>query len=113
MRRLTRLLALVGAVGIGAFLFRAAPRDVDLVYDLSSVPGATRVEVWLRKGGELVRRTELSVPAGAMQVRHRVQLPDGVYELEFRIEKIPGGEVTGRRPLEVREGGTIVLPLGP
>ncbi len=112
MKALARLLAILGAVGIGLFLFRAAPRDVDLVYDLAHAPGATAVDVELRRRGELVRRAELVVPAGATLVRHRVQLTDGEYEVGFRIQT-GGGVVSGRRSFEVREGGTIVLPLGP
>lgn len=112
MRALARLAVLLGAVGIGLFLFRAAPHEVVLVYDLSRASGATSVEVAVRKGGELVRRAELAVPASASQVRHRVELRDGDYEVEYRVEAA-GGALQGRRSLEVREGGTIVLPLGP
>jgi hypothetical protein len=112
VRALARLAVLLGAIGLGAFLFRAVPREVVLVYDLARVPGATSVEVAVRKGGELVRRAELTVPASGSQVRHRVELREGDYELEYRVAAA-GGALQGRRSLEVREGGTIVLPLGP
>ena len=110
MRPLVRLLLLAGALGVGALLFRAAPRQVDLVYDLRGAPGATSVEVEIRRGGELVRRAELR--ADGSQVRHAVRLPDGEYVLAFRVAS-PAGAVAGERALEVREAGTIVLPLGP
>lgn len=112
MKALARLVAVLGAVGIGLFLFRAAPREVVLVYDLSRAPGSTSVAVELRQGGEVVRRAELSVPAAATQVRHHVQLPDGDYALEYRVAT-SAGTLQGRRPLTVGESGTIVLPLGP
>jgi hypothetical protein len=110
VRPLARLLLLVGAVGVGALLFRAAPRQLELVYDLGRTPGATSVEVEIRRGGELVRRAELR--ADGPQVRHAVRLPDGEYVIAFRVAS-PAGSVAGERALEVREAGTIVLPLGP
>lgn len=111
MRALGRLLLLAGALGVGALLFRAAPRQLDLVYDLGRTPGATSLEVEIRHGDELVRHAELRV-GGAAQVHHPVRLPDGDYVLDFRVAT-PGGVVRGERALEVREAGTIVLPLGP
>lgn len=111
MRALGRLLLVAGALGVGALLFRAAPHQVELVYDLSRTPGATGVEVELRREGALVRRAELHA-AGSAQLHHPVRLPDGDYRLSFRIAA-PGGAVAGERTLTVREGGTIVLPLGP
>ncbi len=111
MRPLGRLLLLAGALGVGALLFRAAPRQVELVYDLARTPGATALEVELRRGGGLVRRAELRV-AGVAQVHHPVRLRDGDYVLSFRITT-PAGAVSGERPLAVREAGTVVLSLGP
>lgn len=111
MRALARLALLAGALGIGALLFRAAPRQLELVYDLAGTPGATSVEVEIRRGGELVRRAALRVGAGP-QLRHAVRLPDGEYLLAYRVAT-PEGAVAGERSLEVREAGTIVLPLGP
>lgn len=112
MRSILRLLLLAGAVGVGALLFRAAPRQLELVYDVGGLPGATSVEVEIRRGGgELVRRAALRV-AGGRQLRHAVRLPDGVYTLAYRVAT-PAGPVAGERPLEVREAGTVVLPLGP
>jgi hypothetical protein len=112
VRAAARLAAVLGAVGIGWVLFREAPREVVLVYDLSRTPGATSVHVEVKRGAEVVRRAALTVPAPAGQVRHRVELPDGDYALDFRVAT-PSGAVAGRRPLEVREAGTVVLPLGP
>lgn len=110
MRALGRLLLLAGAVGVGALLFRAAPRQLELVYDLGRASGATSVEVEIRRGGELVRRATLK--ADGPQVHHPVRLPDGEYVLAFRVAS-PAGAFAGERALEVREAGTIVLPLAP
>ncbi|GAO04769.1 hypothetical protein [Anaeromyxobacter sp. PSR-1] len=110
-RPLLRLLLLAGAIGVGALLFRAAPRDVELVYDVRGIPGATGLEVEVRRGAELMRRAELRVPAGQALVHHPVRLPDGAYRLDIRVES-PEGAVAIERPLEVREAGTVVLPLG-
>lgn len=110
MRALGRLLLLAGAIGVGALLFRAAPRQLELVYDLGRASGATSVEVEIRRGGELVRRATLK--ANGPQLRHAVRLPDGEYALAFRVAS-PAGVFVGERTLEVREAGTIVLPLAP
>jgi hypothetical protein len=110
VRKAARLLALVVALGAGWLLFGERPRDVVLVYDVSSAPGATAVEVDLRSGGAVVRHARLSV-AGP-QVRHAVKLRDGSYALAWRIER-PGGVLTGRRDLDVAGEQTIVLPLTP
>jgi hypothetical protein len=102
----------LGAVGVGAFLFRTAPREVTLVYDLSGLPGASALEVEIRQGDHVLRRAELRVPAaGARQVRHPVRLADGAYEVVIRV-LLPGAPLTFSRPLEVREEGPVVLPLG-
>ncbi len=112
MRALSRLVAVLGAAAIGFFLFKAAPRDVTLVYDLAAEPGATALEVELRRpDGELVRRAELQVTPGS-PVRHAVRLPEGRYTLRWRAA-LPSGAVQGEKPLEVTEDGTVVLPLSP
>lgn len=110
MRQLARLVALVGAIGLGWFLFSAAPRDVVLVYDLAGAPDARTLEVEIRRGAEVVRRAELSARGGG-QLRHPVRLPDGDYLITWRLAG-PGGTRSGERPLEIREEGTIVLALG-
>jgi hypothetical protein len=111
VRKGARLLALSGALGVGLFLFRASPRDVELVYDLRA-PGATALEVEIRRGGELVRHAEFRVDGAERPIRHPVRLTDGDYVLAWRITA-RGGPVQGERPLEIREEGTVVLPLGP
>ncbi len=109
MRLATRLLAVLGAAAIGAFLFRSSPRDVVLVYDLPADRGVRALEVVIRKDGEVVRRADF--PSPAAQVRHAVRLTDGAYRLEYRLEE-PGGPVKGQREITVSEAQTIVLPLG-
>lgn len=111
MRRgAARLLALLGAVGVGVVLLGERPRDVVLVYDLSAAPDATALEVRVRRGGELVRSARLALRGGE-QVRHPIRLRDGSYDLGWRLER-PGGPLAGERPLEVDGEQTIVLPLG-
>lgn len=112
MKAAARLLLLAGALGVGVVLHRAAPRELDLVYDLARAPGAERLLVEIRQEGALVRRAELAVPADRGPIHHAVKLRDGAYELRFEIATAAGA-VTGERPLEVREAGTVVLPLGP
>ncbi len=109
MRIAARLLAVLGAAAIGAFLFRASPRDVVLVYDLPGDRGVRSLEVVIRKDGEVVRRA--GFPSPAAQVRHAVRLTDGIYRVEYRLEE-PGGPVEGERDITISEGQTIVLPLG-
>jgi hypothetical protein len=109
VRALARLVALLGALAVGWFLFSRAPRDVVLVYDVA-VPGASALEVDLRRGDALVRHAEFQLHGGG-EIRHHVRLPQGEYALAWRIDA-PGGARTGERPIEVTEAGTIILPLG-
>ena len=110
-RPLARLVVVVGAVGIGWFLLDARPRDVVLVYDVSSAPDATALDVEIRSRGELVRHAELRLRGGE-QLRHAVRLREGSYLLSWRLDR-PGGAVRGEREIAVAGEETIVLPLGP
>ncbi len=110
-RAAARLLLLAGAIGVGLLLLRASPRDVTFVYDVGRLPGATALEVEIRRDGETIRHAELRVAPGAAQVEHRVRLPDGTYDLAVRVAR-PGAPVRVDRPIEIREAGTIVVPLG-
>jgi hypothetical protein len=85
---------------------------VNLVYDVSGRPGATSLEVEIRRGGEVMRRAEFRLVSGEMQVRHGVRLPEGHYLVALRASG-PSGGTTIERPVEIRESGTIVLSLGP
>jgi methionine-rich copper-binding protein CopC len=109
-RPVARILALLGAIGIGYLLFSAAPRDVVLVYDLAGTPGASSLEVEIRRGGDVVRHAELATRDGG-QLRHPVRLPEGDYVVGWRLTGVDGVR-SGERPLEVREDGTVVLSLG-
>jgi hypothetical protein len=111
LRPAARLVAVLGAAGVGWLLFGARPNDVVLVYDLSSAPAATALEVEIRAAGEVVRRARLRVDAGE-QVRHPVRLRDGTYALAWRVER-PDGPRSGEREVVVDGEGTIVLPLDP
>lgn len=111
MKAVARLVAVVGAVAVGAFLFSERARDVALVYDVGAVPGARAVAFELRRGSEVLRRGELTVPAGAAQVTHAVRLPAGTYELAWRLSSA-SPELAGERVLEITDEGTIVLALG-
>jgi hypothetical protein len=110
VKRIARLVALPGALAVGWLLLGVRPRDVVLVYDLSTTPDATAVEVELRSDGALVRRARMPVRPGE-QVRHAVKLRDGGYDLSWRVER-PSGASTGARTIEVGGDETIVLALG-
>ncbi|HUL60742.1 MAG TPA: hypothetical protein VLU43_15785 [Anaeromyxobacteraceae bacterium] len=112
MRQAARLFALLGAAAVGLVLFRSSPRDVKLVYDLARAPGAAGLDVEIRRGAETVRRAELRVAPGSPLVTHEVRLPDGDYALVVRVAR-PGAPFRVDRPLDVRESGTVVIPLGP
>ena len=107
MKALGRVLLVLGAVGVGALLFRAAPREVTLVYGLPPGLSAPALAVEIRRGDELMRRAEIQVPAGAREVRHPVRLPDGDYRVVVRA-----GAAVFERTVTIVEAGTIVLPLG-
>jgi len=104
-----RFVALVGAAALAFFLFRSSPRDVTLVYDLGA-GSALSLQVVIRKGDEVVRRA--TFPSPGAQVRHAVRLTDGVYRVEYRLER-PSGVVEGGKDIAVSESGTIVLSVGP
>ncbi len=111
MKQAARLLFLGGALAIGLFLLRAAPRDVTLVYDVGS-SGARALEVAIEKAGVEVRRAELRVAPGAPpQVSHRVRLTDGEYVLRLTVTDARGS-LRVERPITVSESGTIVVPVG-
>jgi hypothetical protein len=112
MRSAARLVALLGAIGLGYVLFSASPRDLVLVYDLGGERGASSLEVEIRRDADVVRRAHLAAPPGGGQVRHPVRLPDGEYVLQWRLVGGEGAARSGERPLEVREDGTVVLALG-
>ncbi len=109
MKGAARLVAIAGTAALAFFLFRSGPRDVTLVYDLGA-GGARSLEVVIRKGDQVVRRVTFSSPGA--QVRHAVRLTDGVYRVEYRLER-PSGVVEGGKDIAVNESGTIVLPVGP
>lgn len=112
MRSALRLVLLLGAVGLAWIFLAGGPKDVVLEYDLAAQPTATRLEVDVRRGSEVVRHAEFKLPGrGETIVRHAVRLPKGAYTVAWRLA-VPGGAVTGERPVDVEEEGTIVLSLG-
>jgi hypothetical protein len=112
LRALARVVALAGAVALGAYLFRSWPRDVTLVYDLGGLPGASEVEVEIRRGGETVRFARIRIPPAAGPLRHPVRLPDGPYQILARVE-LPRGPVLLSSAFEVDGDGAVPLRLGP
>ncbi len=108
MKIAARLVAILGAVAVGWFLFRANPRDVLLVYDLQGLAGVRSLEVVIRKDHEVVRRAMF--PSPGPQVRHAVRLDDGAYRVDYRLDR-QSGPVEGERDITVSESQTIVLPL--
>jgi hypothetical protein len=112
LRALARVVAIAGAVAVGAFLFRSWPREVTLVYDLAGVPGATAVEVEIRRDGETLRRARIRVAGGPGPIRHPVRLPDGSYDLAIRVDR-PPGPIRLSRTVEIDGDGAILVPLAP
>jgi len=107
VKALARVVLILGAVGVGALLFGAAPREVTLVYGLPPEAAPSSLAVEIRRGDEVLRRAEIGVPGGAHEVRHPVRLPDGEYRVVVRA-----GAAVFERAVTVSEAGTIVLPLG-
>ncbi|HUK67008.1 MAG TPA: hypothetical protein VLV17_09295 [Anaeromyxobacteraceae bacterium] len=111
MKALARLVFLAGALAIGLFLFRAAPRDVTLVYALKS-PGIRSLEVEIDKGGTPVRRAEFRLATSdSREIAHRVRLTDGDYLLHFTLRG-DGPDRRLERSVSITEAGTVVLPVG-
>ncbi len=112
MKLAARVVAVLGTVAVAWLLFGHAPKDVTLVYDVSAVPRARVLEVDVLRDGEVLRHSEFRLAASDRgRTRHELKLPEGDYLLRGRIDA-PGGATPFERPLEVRESGTIVLPLG-
>jgi hypothetical protein len=111
MKAVARLVFLAGAVVIGLFLFRAAPRDVTLVYGLAG-SDARALEVDIDRGGETIRHAEFRFASGAPPaVTHRVRLTDGDYVIRATLATRAGPR-RAEQPIHVAESGTIVIPLG-
>ncbi len=111
LKPLSRLVFLAGAVAIGLFLFRAAPRDVTLVYGLAGTT-ADSLEVDVERGGEVVRHAEFRFASGAPPtVSHRVRLTDGDYVVRATLAS-HGSARHVDRTIHVSESGPIVVPLG-
>lgn len=111
MKLAARAVAILGVVAVAWLLLGGGPKDVTVVYDVSSIPDARALEVEVARGGEVLRRSEFRLAGRDRRVEHRLRLPEGDYVLRGRIEA-PGGPVPFERPLEVREAGTVVLALG-
>jgi len=108
---LARVVGLAGAAAVAWMLLGGGPRDVTVVYDLAAVPDARTLEVEVVRGGEVLRHSEFRLAGREGRVTHALKLPEGEYVLRGRIEG-PGGATPFERPLEVREAGTVVLPVG-
>ncbi len=111
MKVAARVVGILGAVAVAWVLFSRGPKDVVLVYDVAGVPRAEALEVEVVRGGEVLRRAEFRLAGRGGRVEHEVKLPEGDYVVRGRIVG-PGGATSFERPVEVREAGTIVLPLG-
>ncbi len=112
MKAAARAAGLLGVAAIAWMLLGGGPKDVTLVYDVSSVPDARVLQVDVLRGSEVLRRTEFRLaPSDHGRVAHPLKLPKGAYVLRGRIEA-PSGASGFERPLDVEDGGTIVLPLG-
>jgi hypothetical protein len=110
VRFLSRLLFLGGAVAIGLYLVRAAPRDVTLVYLLPPAPGPTALDVEVRRDDEVLRRAEFRFPDGApSRVLHPVRLPDGRYAIAMRLSTSSGPVRIAERTIDVTEDGPILV----
>ncbi len=112
MRLAARVVGVLGAVAVAWMLLGGGPKEVTLVYDVSAVPRARALEVDVLRGGEVLRHSEFRLaPSDHGRASHALKLPEGDYLLRGRIEA-PGGPTPFEKPVEVRESGTIVLPLG-
>jgi hypothetical protein len=103
-----RLLLLAGALVVGFQLLRGSPRSVTLIYVLGEAPPES-LEVAILRDGNLVRRAVFRTWASREQ-RHPIRLPDGDYQLQFRLVGLRGERAVERR-LQISEDGTVVIPL--
>lgn len=112
MKAGARIVAVLGAALVAWLLYRAAPRDVTLVYDVSRAQGATGLSVRIQRGDRWIRSADFELPTPGGQVRQEVKLRDGAYVVQYGLYA-PAGTSRGERELQVTESGVIVLPLGP
>jgi hypothetical protein len=106
---LAGLVLLLGAIGVGSYLFGARDRvvPVEIHYALGDPPAAGRLEAVYRRQGssDAVARftTELISP----EVVHATRLPAGPLTVEITV----GQAASVTRTIEARRGAVIRLEL--
>jgi hypothetical protein len=109
VRRLPLLVvALVGLV----FLLPAAPRDVELDYELDAYPpNLSGLEIVIRdRRGELVRRTQLNLKGTSTRIAQHARLTRGSYRLELTL-RYPDRTERLSRQVEVGDEEAIEVRL--
>lgn len=112
MKRIPRLVLVLGVAAIAFLASRDVARDVTLVYALPAGEEAASLEVDVLQGDVSLRHAEFRLAGqAAPQVTHAVRLRDGEYRLDLRIDGGPGRIRRVTLPLTVAGSGTVVLPV--
>lgn len=111
-KRLSLLVLLIAAVVIGRVLSDAAPRDVDLAYDLGALHGEfTELHVTYVFEGEEVAGVRFSEAGGLPEnVDHHIELSPGRYTIEATLTGSEGSEHI-ERALRVPTEGIVRIQL--
>ncbi len=117
MSRKSRLATLfvIAAVGLGIFfLFRGAPAERSITYDLGDAhENVVRLEVFIRLDGDLVRHVRWFFRPGKAprRISHRPILPAEEMTVLIEIEGSLGEIHEERRELDGRQTGDVTFHL--
>lgn len=111
--RLAKAALVLAVLGVAGELFGAYPREVDLALTLGPDHRLVReLRVAYVQDGQELHGVRLSYPDGAPeQVRHRVRLGPGRYELRVELNAQGSGRRVEQRTLQVPTEGTVQLAL--
>jgi hypothetical protein len=96
-RRVAGLVLLLGALVVGAQLFSASGRQVDVTLVVQVPADVTRVDATLRLEGDPEPLARLAGTPQGGQLRHAARLPPGSYQVEVSLEGEGPARVQTRR----------------
>jgi hypothetical protein len=108
-RKLAGLVLLLGAIGLGSYLFgaRAKVVPVEMHYLLGDPPAAQRLEAVFRREGEAEPVARFATEMVSPDVVHHTRLPSGRLQVEITLD----GAAPFTRAIEAKRDAVIRLEL--